>query len=305
MKNTVSTTLSVVPPYDFDMSIHSHRYKKYHCDVYDRSGSVYKKAFEVNDNLLVAEVRSASSGKLRIALAGNKIEKEYLIPVKEAVRKQFFSRCDLKQFYHGIRRDPVMRKITGKFHGLKPNWPGDLFECMVRCIISQQINVIVADKFEMEFVQKFGKKIVQDGGIFFMFPTAKQVSEIEIKDLRQVKFSERKAEYVVGLARNVVDGKTDLPRIEQLPASQFVEEITKIRGIGPWTAECCLMHLGHPDVLPKGDIGLHHAIRKFYGYGKKVTVKKLLKVSRQWSGWQTLATYYLWHALTQERMNGV
>lgn len=287
------------------MSIHSHRYKKYHYDVYDRAGSVYKRAFEVNGSLLVAEIRSAGSAKLQITLAGNKIEKENLIPIKEAVKKQFLSRCDLNEFYRGIRSDPVMRKITRKFYGLKPNWPGDLFECLVRCIISQQINVVVADKFEMEFVQKFGKKIVQDGEIFFTFPTAKQLSEIEVKELRQVKFSERKAEYVVGLARNVVDGKTDLPHIEKLPADKFVEEITRIRGIGPWTAECCLMHLGHTDVLPSGDIGLHHAIRKFYGYGKNVAVKKLLKVSKQWEGWETLTTYYLWHALTHERMNGI
>jgi DNA-3-methyladenine glycosylase II len=307
VNNTISATVSVVPPYDFNTSIHSHRYKKYHYDRYDRSGRVYKRAFDIHGELILAEIRSAGSvmrPRLRITLTGDRIEKEDVVLVKKAIQRQFLTDLDLKIFYRGIREDAVLKAITKRFYGLKPNWPGDLFECLVRCVISQQINVVVADKIEMEFVQKFGRKIIHDSGVFYSFPTALAVSEIEIKDLRQVKFSERKADYIIGLARHIVDGKIDLSRIEKLPAHQFTEEITKIRGVGPWTAECSLMHLGHSDILPRGDIGLHHAIRKFYGMNKKAGIKKVLHVARRWNGCETLATYYLWHALTHERMNG-
>lgn len=304
MKN-YSSIIEVVPPYDFFVSTHSHRNKKYHFDQYDRSNGLYKKAYEFDGNVLLAEITSIGDLKkshLSVTLFGKGLNEETVHAVITQVQRQFLTQFDLRPFYRHSSDDKVLSKLTKQFYGLKPNWPGDLFECLTRCIISQQINVTFADKVEMNYVQKFGRKIIRNGECFFVFPDIKSVSEINKKDLLKIQFSERKAEYLIDMARDAVKGKIDFKKLESLPAEEFRKEITKIRGVGAWTAECCLMHLGHREVLPRGDIGLHQAIRQFYGFDKKTPLNKLLKTADHWKGWESLATYYLWHALTQQRM---
>lgn len=299
--------IDVIPPYDFQMSTHSHRYKKYHFDLYDRANYVYKRGFEFAGDLFISELYGegiVESPRLKLTLFGKSINDKAIQYVIEQIQKQFLTQMDLNPFYQKISRDKVFSMLCKRHYGLKPNWPGDLFECLTRCIISQQINVTFADKVEMHYVRKFGKKIQRNDETFYIFPDVKTVSEIKKKDLLKIQFSERKAEYLIDLARDVVKGNIDLQWIEGLPPAEFTQEITKIRGIGNWTAECCLMHLGHRGVLPRGDIGLHHAIRLFYEYDKKMSVEKLLKVAEKWKGWESFAVYYLWHALTDARMKG-
>ncbi|MBL7994454.1 DNA-3-methyladenine glycosylase 2 family protein [bacterium] len=297
--------IDVVPPYDFFASTHSHRYKKYHFDQYERSDGKYKKAYEFDNKLLLAEMVSEGTVKkprLSVSLIGNSINERMVDSVRTQIQRQFLTSTDLKPFYKHCSNDKILAGLTNQYFGLKPNYPGDLFECVTRCIISQQINVTFADKVEMSYVQKFGKRFVHRGESFYVYPDAKSASEIKKKDLLKIQFSERKAEYLIDLARDVVNGTVDIQKIESLPAEAFRKEITKIRGIGMWTAECCLMHLGHRDILPRGDVGLHQAIRRFYNINKNASPAKVLKIADKWQGWESFATYYLWHALTNERM---
>ena len=306
MKN-YTALIDVLPPYDFHMSTHSHRYKKYHFDLYDRTDSVYKRGFEFDGDFFIAEIQSegtVETPKLKLKLLGKRINDEVIRYVIEQIQKQFMTQTDINPFYKKMSKDKTFSKLVQRHYGLKPSWPGDLFECLTRCIISQQINVTFADKVEMNYVRKFGKKIQRSNETFYLYPDIKTVSEIKKKDLLKIQFSERKAEYLIDLAREAVKGNIDLQSIGGLPAADFTKEITKIRGIGMWTAECCLMHLGHRGILPRGDIGLHQAIRLFYKYDKTAGPEKLLKVADRWQGWESFAVYYLWHALTDARMKG-
>lgn len=299
------TTINVVPPYDFFISTHSHRYKKYHSDQYDRSIGTYKKAYEFEGNIVIAEITcigDVEKPRLSVNLYGRTLNDTATKGVKSQIRKQFLADTGIRPFYKKIASDKVLSKLTKQFYGLKPNWPGDLFECLTRCIISQQINVTFADKVEMNYVQKFGRKLVHNGEYFFVYPNVKMVSEFKKRDLLKIQFSERKAEYLIDLAKDVIQRKVDLHKIESLPADEFKKEIMKIRGVGMWTAECCLMHIGHSGILPRGDIGLHQAIRQFYQLDKSDGIDQVLNVADQWKGWESFATYYLWHALTHERM---
>jgi DNA-3-methyladenine glycosylase II len=299
-----STFIEVVPPYDFRISTHSHRYKKYHYDEYDRTSDCYKRAFVSDGQLYLAEIRSNDgihTSGLAVDIIGKKISEESVEHIKNELRKQFLTPVDVKPFYRKTAKDKTLSSICKRYRGLKPNWPGDLFECLTRCIISQQINVTFADKVEMNYVRRFGKKLAYHGEIFYTYPDPQTVADIKKKELLKIQFSERKADYLIDLAKSIVKKEVDLKQIESLPPEEFQKEITTIRGIGRWTAECSLMHLGHRNILPRGDIGLHQAIRLFYKLDKRTEMDALLKVADNWKGWETFAVYYLWHALTDAR----
>ena len=61
-----------------------------------------------------------------------------------------------------------------------------------------------------QFVKRYG---TEKNGVFF-FPTPEIVANISIEELREQKFSQRKAEYIVGLGRSIVSGTLNLASIE-------------------------------------------------------------------------------------------
>ena len=90
---------------------------------------------------------------------------------------------------------------------------------------------------------------------------AEQLREATHDDLRALGFSNRKAEYVLGLAQEPVD----LDELASLPDDEVKRRLVSIRGLGEWTAEWFLArHLARPRAWPVGDVALDKAVRAFY-----------------------------------------
>lgn len=109
----------------------------------------------------------------------------------------------------------------------------DYFACLLRCIIHQQINLKFATVLTEQFVKRYG---IEKNGVFF-FPTPEIVANISIEELREQKFSQRKAEYIVGLGRSVVSGTLNLVNIENGTEEEVSAQLLPIRGIGAWTVQ--------------------------------------------------------------------
>ena len=78
----------------------------------------------------------------------------------------------------------------------------------------------------------------------------------------------------------------------------LILELTRVKGIGRWTAEMFLIfHLMRPDVLPLGDIGLQRAMRLNYNGGRALTIARMRKLGAVWAPWRSVATWYLWRSL--------
>lgn len=113
----------------------------------------------------------------------------------------------------------------------------DYFACLLRCIIHQQINLKFATVLTEQFVKRYG---TEKNGVFF-FPTPEIVANISIEELREQKFSQRKAEYIVGLGRSIVSGTLNLASIENGTEEDISAQLLPIRGIGAWTVQNFLM----------------------------------------------------------------
>ena len=78
---------------------------------------------------------------------------------------------------------------------------------------------------------------------------------------------------------------------------EIIAELTKIKGIGRWTAEMILIfRLARPDVLPVGDLGIVKAIQKAYGLRKRRTPPNA-ENRRAWRPYRSVASWYLWASL--------
>jgi DNA-3-methyladenine glycosylase II len=77
-----------------------------------------------------------------------------------------------------------------------------------------------------------------------------------------------------------------------------IDALTKVKGIGRWTADMFLMfRLHRPDVLPVGDLGIIKAVQRAYGLRKAPTPERLTKIGESWRPYRSVACWYLWASL--------
>ncbi|QWG48797.1 DNA-3-methyladenine glycosylase 2 family protein [Bacillus mycoides] len=170
----------------------------------------------------------------------------------------------------------------------------DYFACLLRCIIHQQINLKFATVLTDQFVKRYG---TEKNGVFF-FPTPERVANISIEELREQKFSQRKAEYIVGLAKHIVGGKLDLARIENETEEEVSAQLLPIRGIGAWTVQNFLMFgLGRKNMFPKADIGIQRAVQGVFQLDNKPDDAFLEKVKQECEPYCSYAALYLWKSI--------
>jgi DNA-3-methyladenine glycosylase II len=209
---------------------------------------------------------------------------------------------DLQAFYNHLDGIPALAPLQYKFHGLRLLLEPDLFQCMIRTIIGQQLNLGFAATLTGRLVQSAANDpITYHGDDYYAFPSAEQVAALTIDRLRELQFSQRKAEYVIGLAQAVADGSLDLEHLETLDNEEVIQKLTKYRGVGRWTVECFLLFgMGRQDLLPAADIGLRNAIKLWYGLGEQPTEDEVRRWGASWSPWSSYITYYLWESLNQQ-----
>ena len=125
-------------------------------------------------------------------------------------------------------------------------------------ITAQQVSLIAASAIRGRFIERLGVQ----AGEAYAFPTRARVAGSDEAELVELGFSRRKAEYVIGLARDDLD----LEGLHLLPDDEVRARLVAVRGLGPWTAEWFLgRHLARPRAWPVGDLALRKAVDLFYG----------------------------------------
>lgn len=190
---------------------------------------------------------------------------------------------------HLVRADPVLARIVERVgpYRLTPRRHRDHFGSLARAIVFQQLSGKAAETIHGRFLALF------DGP-----PTPDSVLAAGEERLRSAGLSRPKVAALADLADATKDGRLPLPMPPRLEDDEIVLRLTRVRGIGPWTAHMFLLfHLGRPDVLPTGDLGLRTAIRRAYGWRRDPDPDRLVRLAKPWRPWRSVATWYLWRSL--------
>jgi DNA-3-methyladenine glycosylase II len=116
------------------------------------------------------------------------------------------------------------------------------------------------------------------------------------EQLRAAGLSNSKMKYGRSLATDIVEGRIDFTKIEQLDDAEAITMLTQAKGIGPWTAEIYLMFAhGRADIMPGLDLGLVVAAQHLKKLRKRPDAKRLLKIAEAWRPWRSAAALLLWH----------
>jgi DNA-3-methyladenine glycosylase II len=166
--------------------------------------------------------------------------------------------------------------------------PQDAYGALLRSIVGQQLSTKAARTI-------YGRVEALYGG---NTPTPQEIVDTDPEDLRAAGLSRAKAAYLRDLAEHIVDGELDIERLSELPDARVQAELTAIKGLGRWTVDMFLMfHLGRPDVLPVGDLGIRRAVQIHYGLDALPSPAQLEQIAEAWRPHRTLASLYLWESL--------
>jgi DNA-3-methyladenine glycosylase II len=170
----------------------------------------------------------------------------------------------------------------------------DPYGCLLKCIIHQQLNMAFAHTLSTRFVKTFGFEV---NGVWF-YPRPEVVAGIEVESLRELQFSGRKAEYVIGIGKAIAQEELNLEKIKQLSDEEILAHLVKLRGVGPWTVQNFLMFgLGRPNLFPIADIGIQNALKKLYNLDRKPTEEEMENFKLGWDPYLSYASLYLWRSI--------
>jgi DNA-3-methyladenine glycosylase II len=167
--------------------------------------------------------------------------------------------------------------------------PADAYGTLVRSIVGQQLSTKAARSIYTRMTTE-----LYDGKT----PTPQQIIDTEPDALRAVGLSRAKAAYLRSLAEHVVDGDLPVDQLAELPDDAVYDRLMAVKGLGRWTVDMFLIfHLGRPDILPVGDLGIRKAIQAAYGLKELPKPPEMERIAEPWRPHRSLASLYLWESL--------
>lgn len=174
-----------------------------------------------------------------------------------------------KAVAHLIATDPRLKTVIEKHpcHLFSPEGLAeeiDPFRSLVSSIIGQQVSGAAAKSIRDKFVALFNTKSQSDGvsdgdatARTKRFPTPEEIVQCDIATLRTAGLSQRKAEYIQGLAQKFATGELSARMLLNASDQELVEKLTAVRGLGLWSVEMfACFALKRIDVFSTGDLGV-------------------------------------------------
>lgn len=125
-------------------------------------------------------------------------------------------------------------------------------------------------------------------------------------DLRALGLSRQKIEYGKALARAVSEGTLNFRKTHRMEDEAVIEELTKIKGIGRWSAEVYLLFaLRRPDIWPVDDLAVVVAMQRIKGLAKRPGRKEMMALAENWRPLRSVAARLCWHYYNTVPRNGV
>jgi AraC family transcriptional regulator of adaptative response / DNA-3-methyladenine glycosylase II len=257
-------------------------------------GATIFKALALEGGAAVLEISLEQGAAWCRVHSAEKLAGPDIANVHSAALRMLGLTLDVAGFEARAARDARMTELLERRRGLRLPLTATAFEGLCWAIIGQQINIAFASSLRRELLALAGTEI----GDMRAHPIAERVAEIPVDELARRRFSRSKAEYLIGAAQAVVDGRLQPELIGDGSAVAAERELTKLRGIGTWTARYMLMRgAGFADCAPVGDVALAAALQRLTASDERPGAEQVEALMRPFAPHRSLATMHLWASL--------
>ena len=186
--------------------------------------------------------------------------------------------------------DPVLAPIIDRNIRFVIERRPDPYASMLRTILFQQLAGPAAAAIQRRWLALYS-----DNG---RVPTPEQLLATSDEAFRSAGVSRQKAGYMRDLALHVADGSLDFSLLPDLPDEEVVKRIVAVKGLGEWSAHMFLIfHLGRPDVMPVGDLGVRNGMKIAYGLEATPTPARAREIGAPWAPYRSVGSWYMWRVV--------
>ncbi len=203
------------------------------------------------------------------------------------------ARLDVEAALRHLRSaEPRLRTLIERHGPPRLQRTRNSFQSLARSIIYQQLSGKAAATICRRFLQLFPTH---------RFPTPAAVRSMPVARLRSAGLSRQKATCLHALARNYLQGDIRPRRFNQMSAAEITVTLTRVKGIGPWTADMFMIFaLNRPDVLPVGDLGVRKGMQRLCTLATLPDAETMRRVASPWRPFRSAASWYLWRMLDDQ-----
>lgn len=179
-------------------------------------------------------------------------------------------------------RDPVLGQAIQVIGPISREVDPDLFSALVKSMVSQQIS-------SKAYHTIWQRMLAAQGPI-----TPRSLIKAGPEIVQSYGMSMKKAVNIVEAAERVLSGELDLNGLHALTDEEVCAELTRLKGIGVWTAEMLMtFSMQRPDVISFGDLAIHRGMRMLYQLDK-VDRSQFNRFRERYSPFASVASLYLW-----------
>jgi AraC family transcriptional regulator of adaptative response / DNA-3-methyladenine glycosylase II len=204
-----------------------------------------------------------------------------------------------------LRQDPITferqasdmgftRLFEGR-HGLRIAQTPTVFDGVIWVILGQQVNFKFAATMRRRLTELAGTR----KGDLICTPDAAQVARLDEADLLKIQFSRQKADYLLNISRQNVDGKLDLESLLTQSATRVSRTLLGIRGFGVWSTNYLMMRtFGFADCVPLGDTGISSGLKNLLALDHRPKADEVAALMKPFTPYRSLASYHLWRGFS-------
>ena len=194
----------------------------------------------------------------------------------------------IEEAYAYLRQaDRILGDLIGQVGPYTATRRSDPYSALLRTILHQQLAGPAASAIERRWLALYGSQNKA--------PTPEQLLTTTDEEFRSCGVSRQKAGYMRDLALHVIDSRLDFAELTTMPDAEVIGRVTAVKGLGEWSAQMFLMfHLGRPDVLPVGDLGVRNGMRRVYALDNTPTPRQAQQIGAPWAPFRSVGSWYMW-----------
>lgn len=284
------------PPFRLDLTAWALR-RRAHNVLDDWDGMTYRRALPLGPDgveLAIRQVAPMEAPRLEVTVTGVPPAPSAVQPAAEAVDRLLGASLDLDRWYEIAASNGETAALAARFRGLKPPRFASTYEALMTAIFCQQITLDFGITIVNAWIERFGKKLPRAERDLWLLPAPSALAELDASDLRPLRVSRQKAASVIELSRRVTRRELDLEALEGQPDADVIGTLTRLPGVGRWTADYALLRgLGRLSTFPGNDAGARNGPSRLLGAERPMTYAEVADVVSRWQPYAGMLYFHL------------
>jgi DNA-3-methyladenine glycosylase II len=292
----ISFRLKALPPFRLDFTVWVLRRRME--NTWDRwDGETYRRVLVVQGrpvDIAVAQTGPPDNPELKVSATGIRLNTGMEESLNVILGRVLGLQTDLTELYRLAGKDSRLKSLASKFRGMKPPRYPSVFEALVNAITCQQFTLTAGIRLLSRLVGTWGLPFADDKHHERAFPRPQDLAALEVEDFKKLGFSRQKAQSIIDLSRIAVNEGKDLEELAAFNDEAVLENLTRIRGVGRWTAEYVLLRgLGRTHIFPGDDVGVRNKLQSWLKVSKPLDYEGVGRILNRWKPYGGLVYFLL------------